>query len=126
MTSSAHSVVAVYGIAAGEVQQRRLGDGFLAHELVVGLKGALKQSMSSDHPPQLLRVRITCVIDEEEHVEVIEVRQALQSGGANPGLWAAELMTPAQSPTNLEANADEGYESVKNGICYLFPWASFC
>ena len=90
------------------------------------LKGALKQAMSSSHPPQLLRVRITCVIDEEEHVEVIEVRQALQSADQHPGLWAAELMTPAQSPPNLEANADEGYESVKNGICYLFPRASFC
>jgi len=122
------SVVAVYGIRHGEEQVSRLGNGFLPHEYLVGLKGTLKEEMSSENPPQILRVGIASV-DDDDHmfVEVIEVRQVLQSSDLHPGLWAVELMTEAQSPTNPEAAAEEGYESIpQSGLCALFPWASFC
>ena len=119
------SVVAVYGIRHGEEQVTRLGNGFLPHESVVGLKGALKEEMFSEHPPQILRVGIANV-DDDDHVfvEVIEVRQVVQSTNNTPVLWAAELMTPAQSPTNPEVAAEEGYD-LKNGLCYLLP-LSWC
>lgn len=124
-THPERSVVAVYGIRHGEEQSSRLGNGFLPHESVVGLKGALKLEMSSEHPPQILRVGIANV-DDDDHVfvEVIEVRQVVQSADHTPGLWAAELWTPAQSPTNPEAAAEEGFDP-KNGLCYILP-LSFC
>ena len=119
------SVVAVYGIRHGEEQPSRLGNGFLPHESVVGLKGALKEEMSSEYPPQILRVGIANIKDDGHvFVEVIEVRQVLSSFADHPGLWAAELWTPAQSPTNPEVAAEEGYD-LKNGLCYLFAF-SFC
>ncbi len=128
-TNSERSVVSVYGLRDGDEHPVRLGNGFLAVENVVGLKGELKQEMSSEHPPQILRVGIASLDqDGQMFVEVIEVRQVLQSADHHPGLWAAELWTLAQSPTNLEADAAaEGYELIpQSGICYLFPWASFC
>lgn len=119
------SVVAVYGIRHGDDQPSRLGNGFLPHELVVGLKGALKQEMSSDHPPQILRVGIANTQDDGQmFVEVIEVLQVVQSTDHTPVLWAAELQTPAQSPTNPEAAADEGWD-IRNGLCALLS-LSFC
>ena len=74
--------------------------------------------MSSEHPPQILRVGIASLDqDGQMFVEVIEVRQVLQSADHHPGLWAAELWTLAQSPTNLEADAAaEGYELIRRAV----------
>jgi hypothetical protein len=124
---SARSVVAVYGIPAGERHPRRLGRGTLVAELAVGLVGQLEQAMSGADPPQLLRVGVASTVDDRAIVEVIEVRQVLQSADHHPGRWAVELWTPAESPPNSEADAEPGFESIPtNGLCYLFPRASFC
>ena len=121
------SVVAVYGIAAGEQHPRRLGRGTLVAELAVGLVGGLERAMSGDDPPQLLRVGIASTVDDQPIVEVIEVRQVLQSADHHAGRWAVELWTAAESPPNFEADAEPGFESIPtNGLCYLFPRASFC
>lgn len=102
-----------------------MGNGFLPHESVVGIKGALKQEMFSENPPQILRVGIASVDDDgQAFVEVIEVRQVVQSTNNIPVLWAAELWTPAQSPTNPEVAEEEGLD-LRNGLCYVLP-LSWC
>ena len=93
----------------------------------MGLVGELEQAMSGDDRPQLLRVGIASTVDDRQIVEVIEVRQVLQSADHHPGRWAVELWTPAESAPNSEADAEPGFESIPtNGLCYLFPRASFC
>lgn len=102
-----------------------MGNGFLPHELVVGIKGALKQEMSSEHPPQILRVGIANTKDDGQvFVEVIEVLQVVRSTDHTPVLWGAELRAPAQSPTNPEVAAGEGWD-IRNGLCALLD-LSFC
>ena len=105
-TNSERSVVSVYGLRDGDEHPVRLGNGFLA----VRMSSGSKVSSSTRCLPTTRR---SCcgsgspASTKSQFVEVIEVRQALQSA-ANPGLWAAELRTPAQSPTNLEADAAAG------------------
>jgi len=66
-------------------------------------------------------------VDDQPIVEVIEVRQVLQSADHHAGRWAVERWTAAESPPNFEADAEPGFESIPtNGLCYLFPRASFC
>ena len=128
-TNSERSVVSVYGLRDGDEHPVRLETASWPSRMSSGSKVSSKQEMSSEHPPQILRVGIASLDqDGQMFVEVIEVRQVLQSADHHPGLWAAELWTLAQSPTNLEADAAaEGYELIpQSGICYLFPWASFC
>lgn len=120
------SIVAVYGIPAGERLPVRLGTGSLEHERVVVLDDELAHQLSSDHPPQLLRVGIAGRVDGDPVVEVVEVRQTLQS--ETTGQWGVELWEPATAPTIWEVRSQEAGQPVGpgNGICFFFQRASFC
>ncbi|MET1005609.1 MAG: hypothetical protein ABWX96_08675 [Propionibacteriaceae bacterium] len=119
------SVVAVYGVPAGHVHPRRLGGGQLRMEQAVQLDREVEEALNSDEPPEILRVGIASMLDGEPFVEVIEVRQVLRSADHDPGHWAVELRTPAQSPTVLETQVDDD-GGIKNLVCYLYPDFSFC
>ena len=121
------SIVAVYGVPAGEDHPVRLGTGSLDHARLVVLDRQLSRALASDSPPELLRVGIAGRVHDEPYVEVLEVRQVLSSE-VRPE-WAVELWTAARSPTVDEAMSDSpgGPDyGPGNPVCYAFPRASFC
>lgn len=121
------SIVAVYGIPAGESAPVRLGTGSLEHQRVVVLDRELSRLLASDHPPELLRVGIAGRLHDEPFVEVIEVRDVLSS--ERQPEYAVELRNVARCPTVEEALSDRpGGPDLgpKNPICYAYPTCSFC
>lgn len=121
------SVVAVYGIPAGERLPVRLGSGSLEDERVVVLDRELSRELASDHPPVLLRVGIAGLVRGEPHVEVIEVRQV--SGSERRPEWAVELWERARSPTVQEVASrgpDGPDDGPMNPVCFAYPKFSFC
>lgn len=126
------SIVAVYGFpGAAEQESRRartpvrLGTGSLEEQRIVVLDDQLSRELSSANPPEVLRVGIAGRLDGEPFVEVVEVLGVLSSSKRTQ--WAAELVTPASSPTvwdirSLDAGVPVG---PGNGICFFYR-ASFC
>jgi hypothetical protein len=120
------SIVAVYGVPHGDRRPSRLGSGSLEHERIVVLDQELSDLLASNHPPELLRVGIAGRVDGEPYVEVVEIRQTLR--GQAGAQWAVELWTAATSPTIWDVRSQDASFPVgpANGICFLFPSASFC
>lgn len=119
------SIVAVYGVRAGERGPVRLGSGSLEHERVVVLDHEVSQLLDSEHPPELLRVGIAGRLDGEPYVEVVEVRQTLKPKVGED--WGVELATAASAPTVWDIRSLDAGQPVGpgNGICFFYR-ASFC
>lgn len=100
--------MAVCGVEEGKHRSERLGAGALVMDRLVTLDDQVGRLMNSDHPPELKRVGISSLQDNELFVEVIEIREVLPSAESNPGSWALELQTSAESPTSLDAFEDAG------------------
>lgn len=96
------TVVAVYGVPAGQSRVRRLGGGMLAAAELVVVDPPLDKQLAAGQPPRVLRVALGSVGDgkDEPFVELREVSQVLESVETRAGtMWALTLEQPAKSPT---------------------------
>jgi hypothetical protein len=100
------TVVAVYGIPAGQRRVQRLGSGSLPLRELVLVDPPLDDLLGSAHPPRVLRVGLGSVRSNGEvFVEVREVLQVLQSiETQGETMWALELTEPAESPVTFGAS----------------------
>ncbi len=94
------TVVAVYGVPAGESRVQRLGKGMLAAAELVVVDPPLDAQLAGEHPPHVLRVALASVGPGEPFVELREVSRPLESVATRHGkMWGLELAEPARSPT---------------------------
>lgn len=94
------TVVAVYGVPAGQSKVQRLGSGMLPIPEIVVVNPPLDAELGSEHPPRVLRVALGSLHDGEHSVELREVDRVLESVRLAQGvMWALELSEPARSPS---------------------------
>ena len=94
------TVVAVYGVPAGQSKVQRIGSGMLPIPEIVVVHAPLDAELGSERPPRVLRVALASLRDGEQLVELREVDRVLESVRLDRGvMWALELGEPARSPS---------------------------
>ncbi|HET9648979.1 MAG TPA: hypothetical protein VFP34_12235 [Microlunatus sp.] len=97
------TVVAVYGVPAGQSRVQRLGSGTLPLRQLVVVDPPLDDALDAAHPPRPIRVVLGSVRDDGElFLELRDVLQVIRSAeGHGERMWALELTEPAESPISF-------------------------